>query len=81
MLETCDYPIENLEDTLERNCVKCGKKKEIEEVIQVCEKKHFYCIDCYIQEINKYYVEEPTFYIPCARCQRPSLILAYAVNQ
>ena len=80
-MENYDYPVEDLEDTLERTCVKCGKKKKIEEVVQVCEKKHFNCIDCYIQEISKYYVEERIFYIPCPRCKRPSLVTAYAVNQ
>ena len=81
VLETYEYPIESLEDTLERTCIKCGKKKQIEEVIQVCERKHFNCIECYIQEVNKFYVEEPIFYIPCAECKRPSIILAYAVDQ
>ena len=81
VLETYEYPIESLEDNLERTCIKCGKKKQIEEVTQVCERKHFICTDCYLQEINKFYVEEPIFYIPCTRCKRPSLILAYAVDQ
>ena len=81
VLETYDYPIENLEDTLERECVKCGKKNQIDEVIQVCDGGHFSCINCYIQEIGKYFVEEPIFYVPCPRCKRPSLVTAFAVNQ
>ena len=80
-LENYEYPIVNLEDTMERTCIKCGKKKQIEEVIQVCGGGHFNCINCYIQEVGRYYVEEPIFYIPCLRCQRPSIVTAYVVNQ
>lgn len=80
-MENYDYPVEDLEDTLERTCEKCGKKKEIEEVVRTCKRKHFVCIDCYMQEISKYYVDEPIFYIPCPRCLRPSLVVACAVYQ
>lgn len=80
-MENYDYPVEDLNDTLERICDKCGKKKPIEEVVQVCEGNHFNCIDCYMEEVSKYYVNEPIFYIPCPRCQGPSLVFAFAVNQ